>query len=303
MNKEVKIKSLLLLMFFLLPSILFAKNSFYLLNRYGILIRIDPKSGFVPKRPIKKGPRLDEIPKEIETEVFENYINEIIDEEEDKKIMLESYEKIEEENKYVLKSEKDNIRDLTIIRFIFMKYNRENEMDNSLGQHGMPMPHNFGRVFEAKSKAYFDVHIAWGVKFDNFTINDGETKLGNMILGFSINLANFIMPSLEIMLKYNFYLPDYPVEPFIGGLLYGGFMDGFPIGLNLIGGVDVFPTHYEDVPENRNMFLTAELRVGPVINVPIYYDTGLNSEGIWKKIGILIEGGFYTGIGYIFNQE
>ena len=74
-------------------------------------------------------------------------------------------------------------------------------------------------------------------------------------------------------------------------------MDGFPIGFNVIGGVDFFPTHYEDVYENRNLFLNAELRIGPVINVPIYYDTGVNSEGIWKEIGILIDGGFYAGRG------
>lgn len=301
MKKNINLKLTLVLLLLLFPAIFYAKNSFYILNRYGILIRVDPASGFIPKYAKNKGPRLDEVPKEIDAETFEKYISEIITDENDRLILTDSYEKVEEGNKYVLKSEKDNISDLSKIRAVLLKYNKDNEIKNDLGEYGMPMPHKFPRVFEAKSKPYFDVHIAWGVKFDNFTINNGETKLGNMIFGFSINLANFIMPSLEIMLKYNFYLPDYPVEPYIGGLIYGGFMDGFPIGFNVIGGVDLFPMHYEDVAENRNLFLNGELRIGPVINVPIYYDTGLNTEGIWKKIGILIDGGFYTGIGYIFH--
>ena len=218
-------------------------------------------------------------------------------------ILTDAYEIIEEENKYILKGEKDEYIELVKIRAVLLKYNRDNEMANDLSEHGMPMPHRFPRIFEARTKPYFDVHIAWGAKFDNFTINDGEVKLGNLVLGFSINLANFIMPSLEIMLKYNFYLPEYPVEPYIGGLIYGGFMDGFPIGINVIGGVDFFPTHYEDVDINRNLFINAELRLGPVIYVPIYYDTGENNEGIWKKIGVLIDGGFYTGIGYVFHTN
>lgn len=298
MKKNSIFKIVLMLILFILPNLIFAKNSFYVLNRYGILIRVDPASGFVPNNPKNKGPRLDELPEGMAIEEFERFVNDKITDEEDRIIMNEFYEK--QENKYILKSGKSN-KELTVLRNVFLKYNKDNEMNNELGQNGMPMPHKFPRVFEAKSKAYFDVHIAWGVKFDNFTTNNGETKLGNMALGFSVNLANFIMPSLEIMLKYNFYLPDYPVEPYIGGLIYGGFMDGFPIGINVIGGVDVFPTHFEPVYENRNLFINAELRVGPVINVPIYYDTGNNNEGIWKKIGVLIDGGFYTGIGYIFH--
>ncbi len=298
MKKILLFNIILMLILFIFPNFIFGKNSFYILNRFGILVRVDPASGFVPNRPKNKGPRLDEIPKEMTIEEFEKYLSEVITDEEDRITMNEFYEK--QEDKYILKSDKNN-KELTRVRNVFLKYNKDNEINNDLGQNGMPMPHNFARVFEAKSKAYFDVHFAWGVKFDNFTINNGETKLGNMVLGFSINMANFIMPSLEIMLKYNFYLPYYPVEPYIGGLIYGGFMDGFPIGINVIGGVDIFPTHYEDVYENRNLFLNAELRLGTVINVPIYYDTGSNSEGIWKKVGLLVEGGFYTGIGYIFH--
>lgn len=298
MKKNSLFIFILILILFLLPNFSFGKNSFYILNQYGVLIRVDPASGFVQNNPKNKGPRLDELPKEMTIEEFEKFVNEVITDEADRIIMNEFYEK--QGDKYVLKSDKSN-KELIELRNVFLKYNRDNEINNELGQHGMPMPHKFPRVFEAKSKAYIDVHIAWGVKFDNFTINNGETKLGNMVLGFSINLANFIMPSLELMLKYNFYLPYYPVEPYIGGLIYGGFMDGFPIGINVIGGVDVFPMHFEPIAENRNLFLNAELRLGPVINVPIYYDTGSNSEGIWKKVGILIEGGFYTGIGYVFH--
>ena len=109
------------------------------------------------------------------------------------------------------------------------------------------------------------------------------------------------MPSLEILVKYNFYIDDYPFEPYIGGVLYGGFLDGFPIGLNLIGGCDVFPMFYEDRDDNKKFYLSGELKVGAVLYAPIYYDTGLNTEGIWKKLSLLAEGGFYLGYGYIWN--
>ena len=149
MRKIMKVEIFTILLIFLVPLSFYAKNSFYILNRYGILIRVDPASGFIPKYPKNKGPRLDEVPKEIDAETFEKYISEIITDENDRLILTDSYEKIEEGNKYVLKSEKDNISDLSKIRAVLLKYNRDNEIKNDLGEYGMPMPHRFPRVFEA----------------------------------------------------------------------------------------------------------------------------------------------------------
>jgi hypothetical protein len=190
-------------------------------------------------------------------------------------------------NKYILKI---RWNDLEKIRAILMFANKDNEMLTGLDESGTPMPHNFSRVFETKSKANFDISFDWGVKFEN-----------NVTLGFALKLTNFTMPSLEFLVKYNFNLKNYPFEPYVGAVLYGGFIDGFPIGLNAIGGLDIFPLTYENVSYNKNLYLSSELRLGAVLFCPVYFDSGLNNEGIWKKLKILAEGGFYIGIGNIFN--
>lgn len=297
------IKKYLILLFLILILIPFAysKNSFYIRNQYGALIKVDIGSAFEKKLPKKKGPTLKEVPREMEIDKFENEFLNTITDDADKDKLLQAYTKNETENKYIIKPQYENIVELTKIRNILMYYNKDNEMLTGLDQHGTPMPHNFPRVFEAKTKANFDIHFAWGVKFDNFYTAE-DVKLGRMFLGFSVNLTNFTMPSLEIMVKYNFYLPDYPVEPYIGGLIYGGFMDGFPIGFSALGGADIFPFHYEDRVDNRNFFLSGELRVGTVLFAPIYFDTGENTEGIWKKLTLLGEGGFYAGWGYVWDN-
>ncbi len=193
------------------------------------------------------------------------------------------------------------------LRMIFMNLNKDNEMSTGLDEHGAPSPHNFPRVFEAKSKSHFDIHFVWGVKFD--PIKSNGVEIGYVTLSFAFNLTNIVMPSLEVVqVKYNFMLFDknnlqYPVEPYIGGALYGGFLDGFPIGFNLIGGCDIFPMIYENRADNKNFFLTGELRLGMVLYSKTYYDTGLNNEGIWKKLSLLFEGGFYFGYGYIFENN
>ena len=72
---------------------------------------------------------------------FEKYISEIVTDEDDKKIMTEDYEKLDEENIYVLKKEKDHFNELRKIRAVFLKYNKENEINtiltyiNSLDDH------------------------------------------------------------------------------------------------------------------------------------------------------------------------
>jgi hypothetical protein len=112
MKKIIKLQLFLFVIILLVPSFFYAKHSFYILNRYGILIRVDPASGFVPKHPKNKGPRLDEVPKEFEADFFEKYISEIVTDEVDRLILIQAYEKIEEENKYVLKSENMNFLNL-----------------------------------------------------------------------------------------------------------------------------------------------------------------------------------------------
>jgi hypothetical protein len=280
----------------ILSQLASAKNSFYILNRDGILIQIDPASAFETKYPKKPGPT--EAPKDISADEFENKLLPSITDDADKKILTDSYSKVEAEKKYILNKDKDNKKDLLVIRNILMKYNKDNEMYTGLDQHGAASPHNFPRVFEAKTKANFDFYFVWGVKFDNFYVNN--TKLGNLDLGFALNLTNFVMPSLEFSLKYNFYLYGYPFEPFVGASLIGGFIDGFPIQLNVLGGADIFPMNNENIPENRNLFVNAEMRLGAALYAATYFDTGLNTEPIWKKLSWLIQGGFYTGVGYVW---
>lgn len=205
---------------------------------------------------------------------------------EDADLLKNHYKK--KKNNYYLNV---NWQEAEKLREIFLVLNKENELYTGLDQHGAPSPHKFPRVFEAKSKSHLDIHIVWGVKFTN-----------DLMFGVSVNITNFVMPSLEFMLKYNFNVPDYPFEPYIGGVLYGGVLDGFPIGLSVIGGCDFFPLYTEDISQNKNLFLEAELRLGAVLYAPIYYDTGLNSEGIWKKLSFLGEGGFYFGTGYVWNN-
>jgi hypothetical protein len=183
------------------------------------------------------------------------------------------------------------------VRVIFLQYNKDNEMETGLDLSGAPSPHNFPRTFNPKTQGAIDIQFCWGYKFE-----DSRDPNINATLEFSINLTNFVMPSLEILVKHNFIINDNPtISPYIGGVLYGGFMDGFPIGLSFLGGTDIFPTYYLD--QKTNNYLLAEGRLGAVIFSRTYFDTGSNSDGIWKKIGILAEGGFYFGTGYRWDKK
>lgn len=227
---------------------------------------------------------------------FENDIKNKISNVEEREFVMSVY--VKDKFKYILNID---LKDPEKLRGIFMNLNKDNEMLTGLDEHGAPMPHNFARVFEAKSKSNFDVHFVWGIKFD-FIRNTDKVEIGYITFGFSINLTNFVMPSLELMLKYNFIIYGYPFEPYVGAILYGGFIDGFPIGLSAIGGCDFFPMYYEDRIDNKNFYLTAELRIGAVLYSRIYFDSGLNNEGIWKRLDVLGEGGFFFGYGYIFKN-
>jgi hypothetical protein len=97
-------------------------------------------------------------------------------------------------------------------------------------------------------------------------------------------------------------MKDNPFEPYLGFAIYGGYIDGFPIGINFLGGLTTYPiaiTYNDEV--NKKFFVNGEVRVGPVIYVPVYFDTGLNTETIYKKISVLMEGGLFVGTGYIFK--
>lgn len=289
--KRLKFVLIMIVLCVTLPSALLADGKFFIQNRYGFLVKVDPASGLVPKHPLKKGPTPEEVPDELTIEEYEEMYSKLGKKE--RKVLEEGYTL--DGDRYVLAVDRSDKKAFEKVRWLFMLLNEDNEMLTGLEQHGTPMPHKFPRVFEPKTKANFDIHIGWGVKFEN----------GNypITLGFSVNLTNFVMPSLEIMLKTNFIIDGYPIEPYVGGVLYGGFLDGFPIGLSAIGGVDAFPRFYETGTDNKNFFVSGELRLGAVLYSSVYYDSGINSEGIWKKLSLLAEGGFYFSYGYIWYDK
>jgi hypothetical protein len=176
-----------------------------------------------------------------------------------------------------------------LLWIILLENNEKNEMHTGVDQSGMPMPHGFPRVFEAKSRSHLDLHFSWGVRFDN-----------DLTLGFSLNFTNIVMPSFEIMVKYNFEVPDVEFEPYIGGAVYGGLIDGFPIGFNLLGGMDFYPKGKVEMADN--LFLSGEMRLGTVLYSKVYFDKGINRGGIWKEYSWLAEGGFYFNVGNLWYR-
>ncbi len=323
------------IIFFCFPQI-FSRQGFFLQNRTGVLIRVDLENA-KPKYPNKKGPNQSEIPIKIQKEEFEKEFLNTITDDKDKEFVLSFYHLNEAEDLYTMTYElpfkipekfvkknvllnisskykkdflnnykfnnkekfyyqtkpiedsetKENIS-ILLLRLVFLEYNRKNEMPTDFVNETSPAPHRFVRVFNPKTKANFDLHISWGVKFEN-----------NLSLGFAVMFTNFVMPSLELMLKYNFIVND-QIEPFVGGVIYGGFMDGFPVGINVIGGVDLFAfgTNIESI---QNYYNSIEARLGAVLYSSVYFDTGDNSEGIWKKFAILLDGALYFNTGYIWE--
>jgi hypothetical protein len=242
----------------------------------------------------------DYVPEEINSSVIKNNILRNINSPEKK--LISKYYKIEKSklfykiNPNLTENDKTEISSKLIpllVRVIFLEYNKDNEMETGITVNGSASPHMFPRVWDARTRSAIDIHFCWGWK------DVGGSKVG---LEFSLNLTNFIMPSLEIAVQYNFVIPDYQfIEPYIGGALYGGFMDGFPIGISLIGGTDIYPTYNKD--GKTNFFILSEARLGAVLYSKIYFDSGENTEGIWKKMGILAEGAFYIGTGYRWDKK
>lgn len=276
--------------FLLLLSVmsLYADEGFFLQGRTGVMVKIDPLTGFKPNYPEVKGPVADDIKRSFTYTEYEVVKKEVYDIYRDKVNIDDFYGKIEE--LYVLKDIND--ADMAKLRQVFLSINKKNEIFTGLTHYGMPMPHNVPRVFDPVTKANFDIHFVMGYRFEN-----------NLSLAGSINLTNFMMPSLEIMVKYNFDTGDkYAVEPFVGGVIYGGVLDGFPIGFNMISGIDYYPEYFIEDNRKTNIFVSGELRIGTVLYTAVYYDSGINSEGIWKKLSWLLEGGIYAGSGYRFDK-
>lgn len=305
--------------------------------RTGILVKIDPASAFTPNYAVYPGPTLDEIPDEMAAAEFEEmflnkitgpidktfvlYIYEMNDsiytlrddlmlvsidsslikervigdiKRRDKNIFFDNYDLDRESNTYNIKDTVDDeqlaLISTDIAKFIFwnliLEYNTDNEIPTGVDISGMPMPHGFPRVFEPKTRANFDLSIGWGNVYDN-----------NVTLRFSINLTNLVMPSLEVAVKYNFETDNDTFSPFVGGSLYGGLIDGFPIGIGAIGGIDFFPL--DENSNDRQLFYSLEARIGGVLFASTYFDKGRRRGGIWKDTSWLLEGGLYFATGYI----
>jgi hypothetical protein len=328
-----KLIIVILLTFLTLPVFSDSDNLFQI--RTGVLVKIDP--GLTPNYAPDDGPTPEEIPEEMPEDQFEEMFLNKITGQSDKAFVLSIYEN--RDGRYILRNDiilssidaslikervigdikrRDkailfdnyqlnrtsmtyNITDETkteeisrdVAKFIFwnimLEYNTDNEIPTGLDISGMPMPHGFPRVFEPRTKANFDLCIGWGNVYDN-----------DITLRFSINLTNFVMPSFEIAVKYNFETDNDTLSPFIGGALYGGVLDGFPIGINAIGGIDFYPI--EPNENNREFFYSLESRFGGVLYTSTYFDKGQKAGGIWKDTAWLLEGGLYFNTGYIKHE-
>ncbi|MBP7553089.1 MAG: hypothetical protein KA885_06655 [Spirochaetes bacterium] len=332
-----------IILFTALTFFLFADEGFFLQGRTGILLKVDVEKGLTKKKMDKIGPSFDEIKDSYNKTYFETEILNSIKDKTDLSFINSIYKLDNSSDNYILDTEKplivfystvlkknvllninnvekgylknykldkknnvyriinENDSDIiqksinarkVLVRILLLYYNSDNEQYSGIDSYGMPTPHKFPRTFDPYVKPNFDIHFVWGYRF----IND-------LILGFSINFTNFVMPSLEISLKYNFASTGIKgIEPFVGGAIYGGFLDGFPIGFSALGGLDFLGESMGLTEHSKNLYLSAEARLGAVLYSEIYFDTGNNTEGIWKKFNVLAEGGFYFSSGYRWNK-
>lgn len=154
-----------------------------------------------------------------------------------------------------------------------------------IGEYGVADPHKFPRIIEPKAGVYGDMTFFWGYRFPKV-----------FSAGFGFWLSNFMMPYLTFIHKFSF-LEKNKIQPFAFIELYGGFLDGFPIGVTVGGGVDFFIT--------SNVFLLIENKAGAEIFVSRYYDDGVNSNPIWHWDSLYSYGVYslYVGIGYRFDNK
>ncbi len=154
-----------------------------------------------------------------------------------------------------------------------------------IGEYGMTNPHNFPRVLEAQAAVFAEMIFFWGYKFPRI-----------FSLGSSIILSNFVMPSLSFDFKFSFN-EQKMIRPYIFLDIYGGILDGFPIGVAAGGGIDIYI--------DKNLFFLVESKVGAEIFVRRYYDDGNNANAIWHFESTYAYGIFaiYLGVGYRFNLK
>lgn len=160
----------------------------------------------------------------------------------------------------------------------------ENSIPTGIGEYGNTDPHGFPRVLESKVAPYGDMIFNFGYKFPKL-----------FTLGFGIYLSNFIMPYLLFDFKFSFR-EKLRVRPYIIQSIYGGLFDGFPIGITLGGGIDIYL--------DEHFYFLIESKLGAEIFVSRYYDDGINSNPIWHWESTYAYGvfGIYIGIGYQFKN-
>lgn len=165
---------------------------------------------------------------------------------------------------------------------------RNQDMDNirtGIGYYGVADSHGFPRVLEAKAAPYAELFFNWGYKFPKV-----------FSLGFSILLSNFVMPSLVFDFKFTLYEKT-KLKPYVFLSVYGGILDGFPIGIMAGGGIDIY---FDD-----HFYFLIESKIGTEIFVSRYYDDGINSNPIWHWDSTYAYMGFaiYLGFGYQFKNR
>jgi len=162
---------------------------------------------------------------------------------------------------------------------------RNESIYTGMGEYGATMPHGFPRILEGKAAPYVENIFFWGYKFPKV-----------FSLGFGILLSNFVMPSL--MFDFKFTLTEkYKVKPYLFADIYGGLLDGFPIGITGGGGIDIYFTDH--------LYMLLESKAGVEIFVARYYDDGINSNPIWHWDSVYAYGLFtiYIGVGYQFKNR
>ncbi len=160
-----------------------------------------------------------------------------------------------------------------------------NSINTGIGEYGVANPHGFPRVLESKVAPYGELIFNWGYKFPKL-----------FTLGFGFLLSSFVMPSLMFNFKFSF-LQDKQLQPYINAGVYTGLFDGFPIGLTLSAGFDLY--------FDKSFYMFFESRLGSEIFVSKYYDDGNNGNPIWHWDSTYAYGefGLYIGLAYVFKNK
>lgn len=162
---------------------------------------------------------------------------------------------------------------------------KDESIYTGIGEYGATVPHGFPRVLESKVGPYGELVFFWGYKFPKL-----------FSLGFGMLLSNLVMPSLMFDFKFSF-LEDKKLRPYTVIGIYSGLFDGFPIGITIGGGIDIYL--------NDHFYFLVESKLGSEIFVSRYYDDGINSNPIWHWDSVYAYGlfGIYIGFGYQFKNK